>query len=166
MLSARDFCFTVRWTLLSPSTSAFCPAHEVVGPNDSGTNFHSDETCSVSSQGTCNFLASFKHVSILEGESKSVSCSWVNLPGQVWPMQKVTSSEFHARKVCILWAGSPCSETLVGCTCHHQRSRAMFLKLCDVVHTCVCTRTLHPKKCSMKLLYETHPGIFCFVLLS
>lgn len=26
-----------------------------------------------------------KHIFILEGESKCVSCSWVNLPDQVWP---------------------------------------------------------------------------------
>lgn len=42
------------------------------------------------------FLASFKHISILEGESKSIFCSWVNLPGQVLaPLQKITSLELH-----------------------------------------------------------------------
>lgn len=71
---------------LSPHfQSEFCPADEVAGSNDSGTNFHSDKTCSVSSHSTCNFLASFKHIFIVEGETKSIFCSWVNFPGQVWP---------------------------------------------------------------------------------
>lgn len=72
-------------TLSPHSQPEFCPADEVVGSNDSGTNFHNDKICSVSSHGARNFLASFKHISILEDETKSIFCSWVNLPGQVWP---------------------------------------------------------------------------------
>ena len=44
----------------------------------------------LSSHGTCNLLASFKHISILEGESKCTSCSWGG------PLQKVTGSDFRA----------------------------------------------------------------------
>lgn len=61
------------------------PSWSLDRSNDSRTNFHNDKICSVSSHGTRNFLASFEHISILACESKCISCSWVNLPDQVWP---------------------------------------------------------------------------------
>ena len=39
----------------------------------------------LSLHGTCNSLASCSHISILEAESKCISCSWVNYRIQVWP---------------------------------------------------------------------------------
>ena len=49
---------------------------------DLGTQTHFP---ALSLHGTCNSLASCSHISIVEGESKCISCSWLNHRVQVWP---------------------------------------------------------------------------------
>lgn len=99
------------------------------------------------------FLASFKHISILEGESKSIFCSWVNLPGQVLgPPAENNQLRITCLERVYSYGQSTHVLTLVGCTCHQERSRAMFLKVCDLVHACIYT--LYPKKYFIKVLCE------------
>ena len=69
----------------SPAPCVHFPSQSSAGQMlllDLGTQTHFP---SLSLHGTYNSLDSCSHISILEGESKCISCSWVNHRIQVWP---------------------------------------------------------------------------------
>lgn len=105
------FCFTVKWgtdlRLVAPAPCVHFPskssARQMLLLN-LGTQTHFP---ALSLHGTCNSLASCSHISILEAESKCISCSWVNYHIQVCSPAETIHYELVSGKQYILMSGQP-----------------------------------------------------------